>query len=104
VKVENSYIIVIISLPPMRILSHEVYPETFSLYDEQTSLFSHYSLKDANAIQALQKTTQEDKVKADDGLFVQARQSSEKLLRSLLETIPAIKGKYEIVFRWAESE
>jgi len=39
-------------------------------------------------------------VNGDLGLFVQARQSAERVFRSLLENIPDVKGKYEIVFEW----
>jgi len=100
IKVDNRYSNIIVTMPRIGILSHEVHPETFSLYDERTSLFNRYTLKDANSIQVVHKTEQEEKVNGDLGLFVQARQSAERVFRSLLENIPDVKGKYEIVFEW----
>jgi len=91
---------ILVYLPKIRILSHEIYPETFNLYDERTGLFNRYGLKDANEIQMAHKTERENRINEDAGLFAQARESAEQSLKSLLENIPELKNKHRISFRW----
>ncbi|MCL2390817.1 MAG: DUF4230 domain-containing protein [Endomicrobia bacterium] len=100
IKTEVSYNNIILHMPKIKILSHEIYPETFSLYDEKTSLFNRYSLKDANAIQLTNKKEMELKVRQNRGLYVQARKFAEQQFGALLENLPGIKGEYTIVFEW----
>ena len=100
IEIENSYSNIIVHMPKIRLLSHEIYPETFRLYDEQTGLFNNYSLKDANEIQRHQKVGREKKINEDSGLFTLARESAEQQFRVLLENMPGIKDKYKIVFEW----
>ena len=102
ISVENSDNSIIVHMPGIKILSHEIYPETFNLYDEKTGLFNRYSLKDANEIQMTQKIERERKVAEDAGLFSQARESAEQMLKPLLESLPEIKRKYTIIFEWED--
>ncbi|MDR1941899.1 MAG: DUF4230 domain-containing protein [Endomicrobium sp.] len=100
IKIDITYNNIILHMPKIVILSHEIYPETFSLYDEKTSLFNKYTLTDANNIQKVNKKEMEIKARQNRGLYVQARKFAEEQFRSLLESAPAIKGKYTIVFEW----
>lgn len=100
IKVTNAYSNVIIHMPKIEVLSYELYPETFSLYDEHTSLFNRYSLKDANEIQLTHRNEMMKKITEDHGLFTQARESAEHQFRIFLENLPEIKHKYNIVFEW----
>ena len=100
IHVDAAYNQIILRMPKIKILSHEVYPETFRLYDERSGLFNWYSVTDFNAIQMIHKQEQEDKVNENDGLFTQARQSAEQQFTMLLESLPGIKNKYTIVFEW----
>ncbi|MCL2776235.1 MAG: DUF4230 domain-containing protein [Oscillospiraceae bacterium] len=100
IKIDISYGNIILHMPKIKILSHEIYPETFSLYDETTSLFNRYTLKDANSIQLANKSEMELKVRQNRGLYVQAKTSAEEQFRKLLESVPGIKDKYRIVFEW----
>jgi len=101
ITIKNQYNTIIVNMPGIIILSHEIYPETFSLYDEKTSLFNRYSLKDANDIQMGHKKEIEEKVKENQGLFTQARQSAEQQFKLFLESVPEIRdNKYTIVFEW----
>jgi hypothetical protein len=87
-------------MPRIKILSHEIYPETFSLYDEKTTVFNKYTLKDANTIQRANKSEMELKVRQNRGLYVQAMKYAEEQFTKMLENLPGIKGKYEIMFEW----
>ena len=100
IVIDSSYNNIIVKMPKVQILSHEIYPETFNLYDEKTGLFNKYSLKTANEIQLEHKVERERKVNENRGLFTQARESTEQQFRVLLENIPGIKDKYKIVFEW----
>jgi hypothetical protein len=100
IKTEVSYDNIILRMPKIKILSHEIYPETFSLYDEKTSIFNRYTLKDAHAIQFANKNETELKVRQNRGLYVQARKFAEQQFGALLENLPGIKGQYTIVFEW----
>ncbi|MDL2229659.1 DUF4230 domain-containing protein [Treponema sp. OttesenSCG-928-L16] len=100
IGVKNSYNNIIIHMPKVEIISYELYPETFSLYDEKTSLFNRYSLKDANEIQLTHKNAMLAKIRDDHGLFTQARESAEQQFRLFLENLPEIRAKYKIVFEW----
>jgi hypothetical protein len=100
IKTSISYNNVIVQMPKIEILSHEVYPETFKLYDEKTSLFNKYSLKDANDIQMIHRKEREIKINENTGLYTQARESAEQQFKIFLENIPVIKEKYKIVFEW----
>jgi hypothetical protein len=101
IKTEISYNNIILHMPRIKILSHEIYPETFSSYDEKTSLFNKYSLADANNIQKINKKEMELKARQNRGLYVQARKFAQEQISALLESSPAIKGKYTIVFEWS---
>jgi len=100
ITISSSYNNIVIHMPKITILSHEIYPETFNLYDEKSGIFNKFSLKDANEIQMIHKAEREKKVYDDSGLFTQARESAEQQFRPLLENIPGIKNKYKIVFEW----
>jgi hypothetical protein len=100
IKIDVSYNNIVLKMPKITILSHEIYPETFSLYDEKTSLFNKYTLSDANNIQKINKKENELKARQNRGLYVQAKKSAEGQFKALLESAPGIKGKYEIVFEW----
>jgi hypothetical protein len=103
IKIDNSYNKIIVHMPKIEILSHEIYPETFKLYDERSGIFNRYSLKDANTIQIVQKNEQVAKINKNPGLFTQARESVQEQFNVLLRNFPGIKDKYKIVFEW-ESE
>lgn len=100
IRMEISYDNIILRMPRIKILSHEIYPETFSLFDERSSLFNRYTLKDANAIQLANKSAMELKARQNRGLYVQARKYAEQSFRLMLESLPGIKNKYNIVFEW----
>ncbi|MDR0316798.1 MAG: DUF4230 domain-containing protein [Treponema sp.] len=100
IKIKTSYNNIVVYMPKITILSHEMHPETFELYDEQTGLFSKYTLKDANDIELERKNEIESKITKNIDLFRQARESANQQFASLLENLPGIKGMYSIVFEW----
>ncbi|MCL2144866.1 MAG: DUF4230 domain-containing protein [Endomicrobia bacterium] len=100
IAIDISYNSIVLKMPRIKILSHEIYPETFSLYDEKTSLFNRYTLKDANAIQLANKDEMELKVKQNRGLYLQAMKFAEDQFKQTLENLPGIKGIHTVIFDW----
>lgn len=100
IETEVSYSNIILRMPKIKILSHEIYPETFSLYDERSSIFNRYSLKDANTIQQTNKSEMELKVRQNRGLYVQAQKFTEQQLTAMIKNLPNVKEKYTVVFEW----
>ena len=100
IKTEISMGNIILYMPRIKILSHEMFPETFSLFDEKTSIFNRYTLTDANAIQMTNKSAMELKVRQNRGLYLQARKFAEQQLGMMLQNLPGIKDKYTVIFEW----
>jgi hypothetical protein len=100
ISIDNKDNKIILRMPAIKIISHEIFPETFSLYDEQTSIFNRYSLQDANDIQMAHRKEMEEKVSNNSVLLGQARQSAEQQFRLFIENIPEVKNQYDIVFEW----
>ena len=101
IAIVNKYNNIIVRMPGIQVLSHELYPETLNLYDEKTSLFGKYTIQDSSNLLAAHKAEQLEKVSGDLGLFTQAEQSAELVFRPLLENIPEVKRKgYKVVFKW----
>ena len=90
---------IIVNMPAIKIISHEVFPETVNIYDERTGLIP-YTIADSFAIQELQRHERERKVNENPSLFEQARSSAEHQFQRLLENIPGIKDEKKIEFRW----
>ena len=100
VNVKKTGNTIILQMPAIKVLSHEILPETFNLYDEKSGLFNSYTIKEVYGIQLTQKIEREIKIYENRDLFFQARESAELMFRSLLESIPEIKNNYTILFEW----
>ena len=104
IRVDMRHNKIIVSMPRIEMLSHEMYPETAILYDEKAGLFNQHPTKNVISRLAAHKEAQEKKLDADSGLFTQAKQSAELVFRPLLENIPEVKkGLCEVVFEWTNA-
>jgi len=103
IVINDKYNIITLKMPPIKILSHVPFRDSFCLYDEKTNIFNRYTLEDANKIREDNEKEQEEKVNKNEGLFMQAKASAEQQFKSFLEIIPEIKNKYEIKFEWKKS-
>lgn len=91
---------IIINMPAIEIISHEIFPETFNLYDEKSGLFNRYTISDTYNIQATQRLEKEKKTLENTNIFEQARITTEEQFRRFLGNIPGINENYEIEFKW----
>jgi hypothetical protein len=88
-----------IKFPPIKILAHEMHPETAEVYDQKNGLFNKYRATDHFALEAKQKSEVELNVRANKELIVQARNATEYAFKSFLGMIPAL-DTVPIAFKW----
>jgi len=88
-----------IKFPPIKILAHELHPETAEVYDQKNGIFNKYRVADHFALEAKQKAETELNVRANLELIKQARAATEYAFRSFLHAIPAL-DTIPISFRW----
>ena len=100
IKIDLSDAIIIVQIPSIKIVSHEILPDSLYLYDESPGLFNRYTRNDAQTIIMNHKAEKERTVRESLSLFNQAKESTERQFRALLENLSAIQGKYRIIFEW----
>jgi hypothetical protein len=88
-----------IKFPPIKILSHELHPETAQVYDQKNGLFNKYKATDHFALEAKQKSATELNVRGNMEIITQARQATESAFKSFLGMIPAM-NTVPVVFKW----
>jgi len=88
-----------IKFPPIKIISHELHPETAEVYDQKDGIFNKYRASDQFALEAKQKAEVELNVRANRDIILQARTATEYAFRSFLSGLPVL-NTIPIVFRW----
>jgi hypothetical protein len=88
-----------IKFPPIKILAHELHPETAEVYDQHNGIFNKYRATDHFAIEARQKAETELNVRANMEIILQARAATEYAFRSFLHALPVL-DTIPVVFRW----
>jgi len=88
-----------IKFPPIKILSHELHPETAEVYDQKNGIFNKYRASDHFALEAKQKAEIELNVRANRELILQARAATEYAFKSFLHSIHAL-DTVPIAFKW----
>jgi len=88
-----------IKFPPIKILAHELHPETAEVYDQRNGIFNKYRATDHFAIEARQKAETELNVRANIDVIMQARAATEYAFKSFLHALPVL-DTIPVVFRW----
>jgi hypothetical protein len=88
-----------IKFPPIKILSHELHPETAEIYDQKNGMFNRYKAKDLFVLESKQKMEMEINVDKNFELISQARTATEYAFKSFLHSVRAL-DTVPIVFRW----
>jgi hypothetical protein len=91
---------IVVHLPPIKILSHEIHPETAMIYDEKNNIFNHYTAKDHFRIELSHRNTIEERLFSNDDVFAQAQEAAQMQFGSLLQNLPGVKDVYRIEFEW----
>lgn len=90
--------IIISNLGKVKILSNELDEKSIKIFDESTSLFSSWNIKDYQNFFADQKGEVEKKIMESE-LPQQAKTSAEETIKQLLMLNPQISSQYEIEFK-----
>jgi len=88
-----------IRFPPIKILSHELHPETAEVYDQKNGMFNKYKAKDLFVLESKQKMEMERDIDKNVELISQARIATESAFRSFLRIIPAL-DTVPVAFKW----
>lgn len=93
IKVDLSEQTITVEMPEAKILSHAIDENSVTVFDEKTSLFNPIKIGDMTSFTADQKDQMEKEV-IEKGLLAQAKESAEKMIKSML----TFEG-YEVVFK-----
>jgi hypothetical protein len=88
-----------IKFPPIKILAHELHPETAEVYDQKNGFFNKYRASDHFALEAKQKAEMELNVRANRDIIMQARNATEYAFKSFLHALPVL-DTIPVAFRW----
>ncbi|MCL2259843.1 MAG: DUF4230 domain-containing protein [Fibromonadales bacterium] len=88
-----------IKLPPIKVISNELHPETAEVYDEKDGLFNKYRAKDQFSLEAKLKSEIELDVRANREIIMQAREATESSFKSFLRSLPVL-DTIPVVFKW----
>lgn len=95
----------ILSMPPIKMLAHEQYPEKARSYDLVGGGVLPRQPTPSEILKLLgdSKREQERRVEENGELMRQARESAEALFKPLLELNPSLRGRYSVVFNWRDT-
>jgi hypothetical protein len=91
---------IVVHLPSIKILSHEIHPETAMIYDEKNNIFNHYTAKEHFRIELNHRNTIEGDLSSNKDVFIQAQEAAQTQFSSLLRNLPGVKDIYRIEFEW----
>jgi len=102
IKVQELGTNLILTMPPIKILAHEQYPERAKAYDLAGGGLFPRTVRPQEILNLLgdSKLEHEKQAEANEELIKQARDSAEALFKPLLEMNPSIRGRYSIIFKW----
>lgn len=96
---ENKKLITV-TLPKPKILSNELFEQSFKVYEEKDSVWNPITLDESNELRVQIK----DKARINainNGVLDEADTRAKQLIQKLIESMPDIKGKYKIEFQQA---
>ena len=99
--VQESESRLVLFMPPIKVLSHEQYPERARTYDLAGGIFP-VSVRPQEILDLLgdSKLEQQGLAEANEELMKHARDSAESMFRPLLELSPSIRDQFTVVFQW----
>ena len=88
-----------IKFSPIKILSHELHPETAEVYDQKNRIFNKYRASDHFTLEAKQKEKMELDIRANKEIILAARNATEYAFKSFLRSLPML-DTMPVAFRW----
>ena len=92
--------IITVTLPKPKILSNELFEQSFKVYEEKDSVWNPITLNETNELRVQIK----DKARLNaisNNVLTDADSRAQQLITKLIEAMPDIKGKYKIEFKQA---
>lgn len=93
---------IILTLPDIEILSHEIDEGSIHVYDESKNIFNQISITDYATFASQQKKIIEEEA-IEKGLFSETATKLDKILRQYLEMIPEVAENYTIEIQFQEN-
>ena len=100
-KVDVRGRVIHITLPPAKILSHELDEDSFEIFNEEASIFNPFMIRDFQDFQKKLKEQKEGEA-VRQGLLIRAQERSILVLRQLLMANPNIAENYSVDFTYSD--
>jgi len=100
---ENGLPVIIITFPPVKILSHEINEDSIEVFDQSQTIFNEINIQDAFNVTAERKREMEINVMAGDAVK-DARAATERQFGAFLRALPGIRGVYDVEFAWGDED
>lgn len=94
---------VTVTMPQAKILSHEIFSDSFETLDESGSLFNPVKVDDVNIFVGSSKEYMEKKA-VEKGILEKADENSRVIVRNSLNSIAVLSENYRIVFEEASAD
>lgn len=86
-----------IKLPPVQVLSHEIYEDTLEVLDQTKNIFNQIQIEDYTTFATDQKKEMEQKTQ-ENGLFLEANERAEQQIEVFLKSTMDTRDEYTVVF------
>jgi len=100
---EEAKSVIRITLPPIKILSHEIVDNSVEVFEQSQTIFNEIKIAETFKVTADRKQEMEEKVMGSS-VVKEAQISMEQQLGALLKGLPDIQGRHEIVFVWKDTQ
>lgn len=90
---------VTLTVPKAEIMTHEIFYDTITVFDEQNTLFNPIKLEDYNGFYENQRVVMEEKAIAS-GLLDGANDRTKEIVNDLIEFIKGLNPEVEIVVKY----
>ncbi|MDC7278091.1 DUF4230 domain-containing protein [Butyrivibrio fibrisolvens] len=97
--IDNEHHKIIVQMPELKVLYHEMDTDNFQSYDVKSSVFTKVNLSDYADFQDSLKTREEEKLNQKNDFWKEARTNTENALEGLL-TVSGLVDNYVIQFDW----
>ena len=93
--------LITVTLPESKILSNELFEQSFKVYEEKDSVWNPITLDESKELRVqIKEKARQNAI--DNNVLAEADNRARQLIQKLIEALPDIKGRYKIEFRKAE--
>ena len=92
--------VITVTLPEAKILSNELFEQSFKVYEEKDSVWNPITLDESNELRVQIKEKAKQNA-IDNKVLDEAGSRAQQLIQKLIEALPDVKGRYKIEFKKA---